>query len=112
MTDEQIQALTQLKELKEQGILSQEEFEKEKAEILNGAITPHQEKQVPQDEPNSIPNTSISENKTIGDNGNNTNPSVKKKKSWFARNWGWEFIALGVAMALVKIIMKLVQRLV
>ena len=35
MTDEQIQSLVQLKELKEQGILSQEEFEKEKASILN-----------------------------------------------------------------------------
>ena len=35
MTEEQIQSLVHLKEMKEQGILSQEEFEKEKASILN-----------------------------------------------------------------------------
>ena len=34
MTDEQIQSLVQLKELKEQGILSQEEFDKEKDKII------------------------------------------------------------------------------
>lgn len=35
MTEEQVQSLLKLKELKEQGILSQEEFEKEKASILD-----------------------------------------------------------------------------
>lgn len=43
MTDEQIKALIQLKDLKEQGILSQEEFEKEKAEILQASAAPKQQ---------------------------------------------------------------------
>lgn len=48
MTEEQIQSLVQLKELKEQGILSQEEFEKEKDKIINGAVYHQGQTQEPQ----------------------------------------------------------------
>ena len=106
MTNEQIQDLTQLKELKEQGILTQEEFEKEKTSILNGATSLHQVIQDPQDKPNSIPNNAIQKDKTTRSKGEDIKPIVKKEKSWFARNW--TYIAFGVAMALVKLLTKLV----
>lgn len=105
MTDEQIQSLVQLKELKEQGILSQDEFEKAKTDLLSGTNSSQQVKRDTLDNPAAIPNTAIQEDKTIDRNGNKAKPIVKKEKSWFARNW--EYIALAIAIALVKIVSKL-----
>ena len=101
MTDEQIKALVQLKELKEQGILSQEEFEKEKDEIINGTVYHQGQTREPEVEQDADDNR----NK---DTEYKSKPIAAKKeqeKSWFAKNW--EYIVLALVWPLCKILIKL-----
>lgn len=101
MTDEQIQSLVQLKELKEQGILSQEEFEKEKDKIINGAVYHQGQTQEPQVEQT----TDNNKNKGAEYNSKPVATTKKQEKSWFAKNW--EIIALALAYPLCKVLIKL-----
>ena len=103
MTEEQIQSLVQLKELKEQGILSQEEFEKEKDKIINGAVYHQGQTQEPQVEQA----TSDNRNKGIEYNSKPGSITKRQEKSWFAKNW--EIIALALAYPLCKILIKLIN---
>lgn len=104
MTDEQIKALVQLKELKEQGILSQEEFEKEKASILNTDIRTQQSPLTP---PNDGPAKPVNDNpdeKKI----ESARTNVKKKEektSWIKENW-W-MILVPILIALAKVISRM-----
>lgn len=99
MTDEQIQSLVQLKELKEQGILSQEEFDKEKAYILN-------DKHVVQStiqEAERVPIEPSIDNDNLDDRSTTIIPEIKetKKENWWKEHW-WIF-----AVALTSLIAKL-----
>lgn len=111
MTDKQIQALIQLKDLKEQGILSQEEFEKEKAEILQASSAPQQQPETSvKEEPVFRPVTTNPE-KVEAEPPKPVTPKVspnvtpKKKKSWIEENW-W-IIAGTLVLALAKIVSRL-----
>lgn len=110
MTDEQIQSLIQLKDLKEQGILTQEEFEKAKKDLLNGtADQSNRVERESQDKIASSFNTTNLEGKTISRNGNHAKSTEKndRNRSWFARNW--EYIALVLAYPLIKVLMLLAR---
>ena len=101
MTNEQIQSLIQLKELKEQGILSQEEFEKEKDKIINGAV----HHQGLSEEPQVEQATDDNRNKDTEYDSKPVSTKKKQEKSWFARNW--EIIAIALVYPLCKILIKL-----
>lgn len=99
MTDEQIKALVQLKELKEQGILSQEEFEKEKANILNDKYVVQSTIQ----EAGSVQSEPSIDNDNLDNRSTTAIPVVKetKKTNWWKEHW-WIF-----AFALASLIAKL-----
>ena len=104
MTDEQIQALFQLKELKEKGILSQEEFEKEKASVLNTTMITQQPPVMPFAQKPSMPNSVNMEANKV----ELPRPSAPvKEKSWFGRNWG---IILGIILLIAVNILRVALR--
>ena len=103
MTEEQIQSLVQLKELKEQGILSQEEFDKEKASILN------ETKASPQQSLSGFDEKQKNHSAVEKEDKNEAKPQEvlvpEKKESWFKKNW-WTIVA-ALSIALAKIISRL-----
>lgn len=101
MTDEQIQSLVQLKELKEQGILSQEEFDKEKTSILNETKASPQQSLAGLNEGH---NHSASEKEDKNEAKPQRVLGPKKKESWFKKNW-WIIVA-ALSIALAKIISR------
>ena len=104
MTEEQIQSLVQLKELKEQGILSQEEFEKEKASILNETKASLQQSLAGIDIENS--NRSAVENEDKNEAKPQKVLAPERKKSWFKEDYWWIIVGT-LAIALGKIISRL-----
>ena len=104
MTDEQIKALVQLKELKEQGILSQEEFEKEKASILNTDIrTQHSPVDSPDDRPAKLVNDNLDEKKI--ESAKTSVTKKEEKTSWIKENW-W-MILVPILIAIAKVISRM-----
>lgn len=104
LTNEQIQSLVQLKELKEQGILSQEEFEKEKDRIINGTVYHQGQSQEPQVEQA----TSDNRNKEIEYNSKPGSTTKRQEKSWFAKNW----VIIASAYPFCRILIKLIRSLI
>ena len=103
MTEEQIQSLVQLKELNEQGILSQEEFEKEKASILNETKVTQQQSFAGFDDEHK--NHSVVEKEDKNEAKPQKVFAPEKKKSWLKENW-WIIVGT-LAIALGKIISRL-----
>ncbi len=103
MTDEQIKALVQLKELKEQGILSQEEFDKEKDRILNGTVDIQGQSQNPHAEQAADDNR----NENTAYDSKPVATTKKQEQSWFAKNW--KILGLALLYPLAKILIKLIN---